>query len=215
LWSDGVDGTPVVYVNCLSEKDGEAIWRACHGCVCKPFSLVATYDFDFDACLTPWPAEGVRRGQQPFAGGAEEHLRWLLDYVVADVEHKMTGNVAYSALAGYSLAGLFALWTAWQTERFCRIGCVSASLWYPHFIEHIKSAKPKRMPECVYFSLGDKEKSTRHAVMGLVGERTAEAVELIEEMGVATTFETNRGNHFAEPAVRMAKAIRWMLEYGD
>ena len=66
-------------------------------------------------------------------------------------------------------------------------------------------------PECIYFSLGDKESKTRHPLMSTVDACTREAVGTISSLGIRTTFESNPGNHFTSPALRTAKAIRWML----
>jgi len=33
-----------------------------------------------------------------------------------------------------------------------------------------------------------------------------------QKLGVPSTFETNPGNHFHEPDLRMAKGITWLLK---
>ena len=60
-------------------------------------------------------------------------------------------------------------------------------------------------------TLGDKESKTRHPLMSTVDACTREAVGTISSLGIRTTFESNPGNHFTAPALRTAKAIRWML----
>lgn len=209
IWGDGAAGVPTVYTNSF-DGDGEELWQTCHEVGCGAMNLVVIYNFDFDNCLTPWPAEGVRHGQEPFRGEADEHLRWIVDNVVPSVESDC--HPAYSAIAGYSLAGLFALYAAWQTNLFCRVACASASLWYPRFIEYLKANKPKTSLDSIYFSLGDREHKTHHPLMRHIRECTDETFSLIKRMGIKTTFELNPGNHFAEPNKRLAKAIRWLVE---
>ena len=46
-------------------------------------------------------------------------------------------------IAGYSLAGLFALWAAWNSGYFRRVASVSGSLWYPGFTDYIRNNEPK------------------------------------------------------------------------
>lgn len=203
-----MDGAPNVYTHSF-EGDGGDLWAACHEVGCKAMNLIVVYDFDFDNYLTPWPAAGVRRGQEPFRGEADEHLRWLTDELIPNVESHH--RPAYSAIAGYSLAGLFALYAAWRTRHFSRIACVSASLWYPRFIEYLKDTKPKAHPDCIYFSLGDKEHKTHHPLMSHIEECTNKAFSLAKGMGIRATFEMNPGNHFTEPDQRIAKAIRWLI----
>ena len=80
-----------------------------------------------DAALTPWPANPVRKGQAPFPGKAKKHLQMLCEEMVPEVEYQLSVPSAYNAFAGYSLAGLFTLWSATQTGIFRRLACASAS----------------------------------------------------------------------------------------
>lgn len=210
IWNNTTESVPTVYIHSFT-GNGEDVWEACTQLQTPPFNLVSIYDFDFDNSLTPWPAEGVRKGQPPFRGKADAHLKAIIDTVIPQAESQLPAPPAYSAMAGYSLAGLFTLWSAWHTDRFRRLACVSGSLWYPDFIAYIKSHPMFSKPECIYFSLGDKESKTRHPLMSTVDDCTREAVGTIISLGIRTTFESNPGNHFTAPALRMAKAIKWML----
>ena len=64
----------------------------------------------------------------------------------------------------------------------------------------------------VYLSLGDKESKTRNQYMSKVADRIEEAYELLKSRQVNTIFEWNKGNHFAEPDMRMAKGFAWVLK---
>ena len=66
-------------------------------------------------------------------------------------------------------------------------------------------------PPCAYFSLGSKEARTPSRLLRNVAQGTRDVVELFEARGVPTVFEQNPGNHFKEPALRMAKGIVWAL----
>ena len=44
-----------------------------------------------------------------------------------------------------------------------------------------------------------------------MAQGTRDVVDLFEARGVPTVFEQNPGNHFKEPALRMAKGIAWAL----
>ena len=41
-------------------------------------------------------------------------------------------------IGGYSLAGLFSLWAAYQTDVFSGFAAASPSVWFPGFIEYMK-----------------------------------------------------------------------------
>ncbi len=74
-----------------------------------------------------------------------------------EAEKELPGPPAWRGIAGYSLAGLFALYAICQTDVFSRVGCMSGSLWFPGFKEYVFSHEPKRWADCIYFSLGDRE----------------------------------------------------------
>ncbi len=211
IWSCGKPA-PSVYIHAVA-GDGHNVMAACERLGCPPFNLIAIHDFDFDGCMTPWKAPGVRKRQEEFPGNAPAHLAWLTEELIPHVDQLMEFPSTYNAIAGYSLAGLFALWCAWNTDMFSRIGCGSASLWYPGFVEYAEAHPMKRLPEYIYFSLGDNESDTRHPVMRQVGRCTEQILELTSRLHIPHTFEVNPGNHFSDPDGRLAKAIRSMLLY--
>lgn len=210
IWNECTDSVPTVYIHAFT-GDGEDVWKACHESGCPPFNLAVVHHFDFDNDLTPWPADNVRKGAPPFRGNAPAHLEELLRVQMPEVESRLPAPSLYIAQAGYSLAGLFTLWSVWQTDVFRRAACVSASLWYPRFTDFLAARQPACVPERIYFSLGDKESRTRHPLMSRVDVCTRSAHALVGSMGITTRFDMNPGNHFTEPDKRMAKAIAWML----
>ena len=270
IWNDNTAGSmpflPIVYLHSF-RGNGEDVWKACHGLKdCPPMVLVSVNNpgTGLDDELSPWPAEGVWKGQAPYKGLAAEHLRWMMEECVPQVEAEISSlmqdrprmgsqanwnsgtrtsdanaggtgkadnagkadrtNVAYGTtarflpvIAGYSLAGLFALWAAWNSGYFRRVASVSGSLWYPGFTDYIRNDAPKSGCgektglEKAYFSLGDRESRTRHPLMSRVDACTAEVVERFKSYGIETAFEWNPGNHFDHPELRMARALAWLL----
>ena len=57
-----------------------------------------------------------------------------------------------------------------NTDAFSRAASVSGSLWFPGFKEYVLSHPPIHRPDCVYFSLGDRESKTRNPVLQTVQE---------------------------------------------
>ena len=210
IWTDSLMPVPTVYIHSFV-GNGEDVWKAAHEASCPLFNLVSIFDFQGDNDLTPWPAENTWKGQPPFSGGAEKHLEVLIGELMPEVEKQLPSPSTYNVLVGYSLAGLFTLWSALHTQVFRRIGCVSASFWYPDFTDYLRSQLPALMVDAVYFSLGDKESKTKHPLMRQVEERTTEVVDCIKKAQIHTTFEMNPGNHFKDSDLRTAKAIHWLL----
>ena len=144
-------------------------------------------------------------------GGADDYLRLLVEEIIQEAEKELLGPPAWRGIAGYSLAGLFALYAIYQTDVFSRVGCMSGSLWFPGFKEYIFSHEPKRRPDCIYFSLGEKEAKTRNPVLKTVQEKTEEIQTFYQNKGIDTVFQLNPGNHFAQGIERTAAGIQWLL----
>ena len=163
------------------------------------FCLITVKVNDWNYDLSPWKAPAVF-GKEDFGGGAEETLAEVLKYCTDDDKTYIIG--------GYSLAGLFALWAAYQTDVFKAVAAASPSMWFPGFVEYMKERRPNA--DSVYLSLGDKEEKTRNPVMATVGEKIREAKEVLQEQGIRTVLEWNPGNHFRDADIRTAKAFAWV-----
>ena len=99
----------------LIEQEVEFIRELSGG---QDFGLKAVKVDSWNRDLSPWPAPAVF-GNEDFGEGAVETLAFLLDNVVP--AGKAPG--AKTFLGGYSLAGLFALWAGYRTDRFDGIIC--------------------------------------------------------------------------------------------
>lgn len=212
VWKPGWAGgpLPVIYLNVFRD-DGSGVWEACRALGCPPFALVAIGGLDWNRDLSPWECEPVTRAGEPFAGGAGDYLDVLLGEVVPRVEGELASPVAWRGIAGYSLAGLFALWSLWQTDVFSRAASVSGSLWFPGLIEHCTGRPLVSIADAVYLSLGKKEHKTPNRLMRDVLARTRGFEALLRSRNVDVTFELNPGNHFSEPDARCARGIAWLL----
>ncbi len=173
----------------------------------KPFSLVAFKIEDWNQELSPWPAPPVF-GKIPFGDGAGETLAYILDQLLPALQDEGIPT-SHCLLGGYSLAGLFSLWSAYQTDSFEGIVAASPSVWFPRWIEYAAERKP--YASSIYLSLGDKEEKARNQVMAQVGNAIRRQHEILTEQGVKTILEWNPGNHFADSDLRTAKGFTWLL----
>ena len=119
----------------------------------------------------------------------------------------LQGKPRFIGLAGYSLAGLFAIYATYHTEIFERVASMSGSLWFPDFVEYVEHHEMKRVPEKFYISLGDKESKTRNKILQTVQDNTEKIVEYYRKQVLSVEFELNPGNHFKNPDLRTAKGI--------
>ena len=209
VWPGSQPGAPAVYLNAYGEEGGQ-VRAEMDKLGCPDCSLVAVSGLDWDKDLSPWPAPAVRRGEEPFAGGAAEYLAWMIGSLLPAARALLPGTPCWEGLAGYSMAGLFAVWALSRTDVFRRGASMSGSLWYPGIREYLMAHPPR--PDCLYFSLGSKENKTRNPLMAAVEENTRAIQAFCREQGITTTFQLNPGNHFRDTAARTAAGIAWMLE---
>ena len=193
----------------------------------KPFSLVAFMIKDWNQELTPWVAPPVF-GKTPFGDGAEKTLKFITSQLLPEVQE----NIPHLILGGYSLAGLFALWAGYQTDKFEGIAAASPSVWYPKWIDYASENKP--LAKSIYLSLGDKEEKAKNRwnseshqtrlngrvvtevgkanpVMAQVGNAIRKQHELLTGQEINTLLEWNAGNHFVDSDKRMAKGFAWAI----
>ena len=135
----------------------------------------------------------------------------MLKRITLDIvpEVRSTSRKQKMILGGYSLAGLFALWTAYQTDLFSGIVAASPSVWYPDWIEYAEANRAKA--SAIYLSLGDREERTRNPMMRVVGNNIRRQYDLLTVQGVLSTLVWNEGNHFRDADRRTAKAFSWVL----
>ena len=203
-------GAPIIYLNTFS-GEGQKVYEAAQAVGCPLFSLVTISNLDWNQDMAPWDSPAAFKEGEPFTGGADDYMRLLAGEIIPRVEKDLASPPAWRGIAGYSLAGLFALYTIYQTDVFSRVGCISGSLWFPGFKEYIFSHEPKRWPDCIYFSLGDKEAKTRNPVLKTVQENTEEIQTFYQNKGIDTVFQLNPGNHFVQGIERTAAGIQWLL----
>ena len=201
---------PIIYLNTFS-NEGQKIFEAAQAAGCPPFTLVAISDLDWNHDMVPWDSPPAFKNADPCTGGADDYLRILTEKIIPTAEKEITGVPCWCGIVGYSLAGLFALYSIYQTDLFSRVGSMSGSLWFPGMKEYIFSHEPERRPDCMYFSLGDKESKTRNPVLQSVQQNTEEIHAFYQSKGIDTVLQMNPGNHYNHAAERTAAGIVWML----
>lgn len=201
---------PTIYLNTFS-GEGQKIYEAARAANYPQFALVAISDLAWNHDMAPWDSPAAFKKGEPFTGGADDCLQLLVEEIIPRAEKELAEPPVWRGIAGYSLAGLFALYAIYRTDVFSRVGCMSGSLWFPGFKEYIFSHEPKRRPDCIYFSLGDKEAKTRNSVLKTVQENTEEIQAFYQSKGIDTVFQLNPGNHFVQGIERTIAGIQWLL----
>lgn len=200
----GNPDAPVVLLQMVDDHDLDGIeteLAAIRTLTDADFYLMAITVRSWNTDLSPWAAPAVF-GKEDFGNGASDML--------AEVLKHCTDQKKTYIIGGYSLAGLFALWAAYQTDVFKGVAAASPSVWFPGFLDYMRGNTIHA--DSVYLSLGDKEEKARSPVMATVGSRIKEVHDLLKERGINTFLEWNQGNHFRDADIRTAKAFAWTIQ---
>ena len=208
----GVDaGAPLVIYHAV-HGEGDSLWAAFGKTVSMQVSLAVINDIDWNHEMSPWAISPISAKDTPCSGGADEYLAKLTEEIMPAVLRELPTKPEDLILAGYSLAGLFALYAAYRTDLFTHIVSASGSLWYPGLVDFVKSHNMSKHVRSVYLSLGDKESHTRNKLLAAVEENTIEIEKYLVSQGMNATYERNPGNHYQDAELRVARGIKWTLE---
>ncbi|MBE6935545.1 MAG: alpha/beta hydrolase [Ruminococcaceae bacterium] len=201
---------PVIWL-CVGAADAETDQLAE---LCPVPALLTCAEADWNRDYTPWPAPGLR-DRPPFGGEGAAHLRLLTEVwmPVVAAQYPVRSGAAYTAIMGYSLAGLFALWAACESERFGAAASLSGSLWYDGFIDYVnkENCKPDKR---IYLSLGKSEERAGDPRMASVGDNTRGVyTHFLPQLGEERIcLDWNRGGHFTGIPNRWRKALEWITK---
>lgn len=200
------EGLILLHMEC---ERAAGVWQA----VNQPrAALIAVGGLDWNRDLSPWPAKAVFAGEDDFSGQADAFLTALVERILPEAERACGLTPLWRALAGYSLAGLFAVYAAYRCDTFTRIASVSGSMWFDGWMDFAGQTPPPAWVQRAYFSVGAKEKRTRNLRMAPVEDNTRRMQALFESRGAQSRFDLNPGNHFFDVPARMARALAFLSE---
>ena len=174
--------------------------------------------------FSPWCAPRIFTKGPNFGDGAQKTLDTLINQVIPWTESELAEPPAYRVLVGYSLAGLFSLWAGVSqpgaphvdapVATFQRIGAVSGSFWFPGLLDYVDQQLSGGVVGLThaYLSLGDREARTPNPQIMHVRENAELLASKLQNAGIISTFELNRGNHFQNVEGRMQKALNWLVK---
>lgn len=210
-----LDELEVIIINTFDNNIGKSIFEKSNELIKKDYILVSISNFKWNNELTPWKSSALFKGEDDYLGNANNYLSEIEKDIIPQVERFIINNlnkkVKCYSIVGYSLAGLFALYSSFNSNMFKMIGCVSSSFWYPNFLEYVLNNKINSNVEKIYFSLGNKEKLSKNKILSKVEDDTKEIYNFLNK-SVNSIYEENEGGHFNNEEERIIKAIKWLLE---
>lgn len=170
--------------------------------------IVSALDVDWNLDYSPWEAELF--GGRHFGGQADHFLDFLEKSLIPEAEANFGLHDPERYIMGYSLGGLAALYFFLKSDLFTGCGALSASLWYPDFMEYMK--KSEKNSGRLYLSLGKGELKTRNALMKQCGALYEETQKFFDGKLEESFFEWNNGGHGFEVPERHLRAILHLLQ---
>lgn len=207
-YGEGEARYPVIYVNGEIPIEG-IVTNLVNAGVQADFLLLSIQPESWNDDFTPWAAPAFRAGEEAPQGRADAYLSCLTEKIkpYMDAHYRTKPESAHTALLGYSLGGLTAVYAIYKTDVFGVIASLSGSLWFDGFCEFMEREKPIRTDLRIYLSLGKKESRSKNPRMSRVAECTQRAKEILAGQ---VCFEWNEGGHFHDIEGRFAKALMYL-----
>lgn len=193
----------LVFLVCMNQQEAEDIGTMLEETK-EDFAILPCIPFSWENDLTPYEASNPFKKGSMFSGWADCFLKEIL-VVTESLPAKRR------ILAGYSLAGLFALYAGTRCSAFDGLVAGSPSLWYPDFVGYAQTHPLNPSVRHVYLSIGDLESKTKNPTFQTIDQKIGEYCGMLESSRISFCFERNHGKHVDRVKERMARGIREAL----
>lgn len=165
---------------------------------------------DWDNDMTPWPAPGLYAGDADFRGLADDTRARIVSGLLPQLASDGVDTTRLG-IAGYSLGGLFSLYTFLNDNRFACVASMSGSLWYEGWLDYLKSLDNTHRAldgSFVYLSIGNKEKRAKEKILHSVEDNTVKTADILRSWGMEVEYQLTEGNHFQHAYERVTAGLR-------
>lgn len=208
----------------INEEEGNNIFNLvktkCSNNKLDNFIILTISNFSWNDDLSPYYQEDVFKNKysSDFKGKGDIFLNKIVNDILPKVREYLflKHNIKLSniGIGGYSLAGLFALYSLYQVDIFSFALINSASLWFNNFIKYIKANKISKNVSNIYISLGNKEHLTKNSTLSKIKDLTLEVVNYLSSLDdpkIKICYKENEGNHFKNNDLRVADSIIYIV----
>ena len=187
------------------------------------YMLVGFSISDWNTYLSPWYCPKLfGKEDNDFKGEGQTTFNWLINKCIPKIEIellKIDNNIQIKRyIGGYSLAALFSLWVFYSEQNkkekiFNGVCACSPSLWFIKWEEYMKN-KEALEESIIYLSLGDKEGKTKNEIFKKMKTGMDKMIEKVknDKKIKKYIFEENKGGHYSDVELRMAKGFKWIIE---
>lgn len=158
---------------------------------------------------TPWPEPAIRPGTPDFGGQLGQYHRVLNNEILPALIDEYALDTEKLAYGGYSLGGLAAVMSLWETEVFASVFSLCGSFWYPGVADFIEEHPLLNRSARVYLQNGTREgegHNNRLSEAATYAQRVHTALRTV--CGAKTVFDDN--GHHDRQSERLNAALRWV-----
>lgn len=171
--------------------------------------LVGVYPHNRLSEYTPWSKSAIRPGTPDFGGQLGQYHRELINEILPPLIDEYTLDSEKLAYGGFSLGGLAAVMSLWETKVFASVFSLCGSFWFPGVADFVEEHPILNSSARVYLQNGARE-GEGHT--NRLSEATAYAQRVHTALRTACRAETvlDEYGHHDQKAERFCAALRWV-----
>ena len=126
IYESNTENKPIIYLNNYIDESN-TIYKLVKDTYHEDFTLVSISNLNWNCDMVPWNTPPIFKNGDSYTGGADEYLTFLTQKIIPAVEKNLSKSIAWQGIVGYSLSGLFAIYSIYKTDLFSRCASVSGS----------------------------------------------------------------------------------------
>lgn len=171
--------------------------------------LVGVYPNNRLSEYTPWPEPAIRPGTPDFGGQLGQYHRELNNEILPALIDEYALDTEKLAYGGYSLGGLAATMSLWETDAFAAVFSLCGSFWYPGVADFIEEHVPKNHSAQVYLQNGIREGEGHNNRLCDAYSYAQRVHTALQATCGAKTVLDDYGHHDRQ-SERLNAALRWV-----
>ena len=171
--------------------------------------LVGVYPNNRLSEYTPWPEPAIRPGTPDFGGQLGQYHRELNNEILPALIDEYALDTEKLAYGGYSLGGLAATMSLWETDAIAAVFSLCGSFWYPGVADFIEEHVPKNYSAQVYLQNGIREGDGHNNRLCDAYSYAQRVHTALQATCGAKTVLDDYGHHDRQ-SERLNAALRWV-----
>lgn len=162
--------------------------------------------------FTPWRAANLKPSMPDFAGKLDEYHIQVFEYLLPELLCKYSIDESKIAYGGYSLGGLAAVYSLYNTTAPSIIFSLCGSFWYPQFFGYCENHTILNTKVSLYLQNGKTEGGKHNNILSNTPILSAKLHKLLSDRLNNLTSVFDEYGHHENITERYEKLIDWLKE---